>query len=102
MADRPQSDPPTDNLTMLGEAERDAALCRFKALRPDIQHGVTPTKAASAANVPVCTLQRWVARHRKRGLAGLARRRRSDGKTEGALTRAHSCEAASADSPFRC
>ena len=91
MPERPHNDPPTDNLTTLGEAERDAALCRFEALRPHIQHGVTLTEAASAANVPVRTLQRWLARHRKRGLAGLARRRRSDGKTESALTRAHSC-----------
>ena len=34
MPERPHNDPPTDNLTTLGESERDAALCRFKALRP--------------------------------------------------------------------
>ena len=31
MTDRPQSDPPTDSLTTLGEAELDAAECRFEA-----------------------------------------------------------------------
>ena len=40
MTDRPQSDPPSDSLTTLGKAERDAALRRFEALRPHIQHGV--------------------------------------------------------------
>ena len=40
MSDRPQNDPPTDSLTTLGEAERDAALRRFEALRPHLQHGV--------------------------------------------------------------
>ena len=53
MPERPQSDPPTDNLTTLGEAEGDAAVCRFEALRPRLQHGVTLTEAARATNVPV-------------------------------------------------
>ena len=40
MGERPHTDPPTDSLTTLGEAERDAALRRFEALRPHIQDGV--------------------------------------------------------------
>ena len=32
MGERPHTDPPTDSLTTLGEAERDAALRRFEAL----------------------------------------------------------------------
>ena len=53
MAERPQVDPPTDSLTTLAEAERDAALRRFEALRPHLQDGVALTEAATAANVPV-------------------------------------------------
>ena len=78
MSDRPQSDPPTDSLTTLSEDERDAALRRFEALRPHLQDGVALTEAARAANVPVRSLQRWVTRYRKGGLAGLVRRQRSD------------------------
>ena len=33
MTERPQSDPPTDNLAALGDAERDAALCRCEMER---------------------------------------------------------------------
>ena len=78
MPERPHNDPPTDSLTMLAAAERDAALRRFEALCPHIQDGVALTEAARAANVPVRSLQRWVARYRKSGLAGLARQQRSD------------------------
>ena len=77
MPERPQSDPQTDSLNTLAEAERDAALRRFEALRPHIQDGAALTEAARAANVPVRSLQRWVARYRKSGLAGLARQQRS-------------------------
>ena len=40
MAERPHGDPPTDSRTTLAQAERDAALRRFEALRPPIQDGV--------------------------------------------------------------
>ena len=53
MTERPQSDPPTDTLAALGEADRDAALRRFKPLRPRRQDAATLTKAARAASVPV-------------------------------------------------
>ena len=53
MAERPQGDPPTDSLTTLAEAEHDAALRRFEALRPHLQDGVALTEVATAANVPV-------------------------------------------------
>ena len=46
MGARPQVDPPTDSLTTLAEAEREA-------LRPHLQDGVALTEAATAANVPV-------------------------------------------------
>ena len=41
-----QANPPTDSLAGLGEAERDAALCRFEAVRRRLQHGVTLTEVA--------------------------------------------------------
>ena len=74
----PVDHPPTDSLTTLAEAERDAALRGFEALRAHIQDGAALAEAARAANVPVRSVQRWVARYRKSGLAGLARQQRSD------------------------
>ena len=45
--ERPHNDPPTDSLTTLAQAVRDAALRRFEALRPHIQDGVALTEAAT-------------------------------------------------------
>lgn len=78
MSDRPHVDPQTDSLAELPEAERDVAMSRFQALRPHIHDGATLAEAARMANIPVRTMQRWAARYRDGGLAGLARRRRSD------------------------
>ena len=47
MAERPQGDPPTDSLTTMSEAERDAPLCRFEALRPQISEDVVETVASA-------------------------------------------------------
>ena len=41
MTDRPQSHPPSDSLTSLVKAERDAAFCRLKSLLSRLQHGAT-------------------------------------------------------------
>ena len=62
MAERPQSDPPTDSLPAWAEAERDAALCRFKPLRPRLQGGVTlalPASPTSPSAQP-CKSTLWV------------------------------------------
>ncbi|MEM9761708.1 MAG: Mu transposase C-terminal domain-containing protein [Pseudomonadota bacterium] len=51
---------------------------RFEAIRPHVLHGVTIAEAARFASISARTLQRWVARYRTDGVAGLARCRRSD------------------------
>lgn len=78
MPNRPQTDPLSDSLADFSEAERDVAMSRFQALRPHVQDGATLTETAVMANVPIRTIQRWAASYRDGGLAGLARRRRSD------------------------
>ena len=78
MPDCPVTDPLTDSLAELSETEREAAMERFKALKPHIRDGVALTEAARIAHVPIRTLQRWAARYRDDGLAGLARRQRTD------------------------
>jgi transposase len=46
--------------------------------RPHLEDGVPLARAADAAGVPLRTAQRWLARYRRDGLAGLARLGRSD------------------------
>lgn len=65
-------------LTALTDRQRAAAMSRFQVLRPHLQHGVALTAAAAAAGVEYRTVQRWLANYRRDGLAGLARRVRSD------------------------
>jgi putative transposase len=65
-------------LTALTEAARERALARFRVLRPHLEDGVPLTHVAQTAAVPVRTLQRWTAAYRQAGLAGLARKPRTD------------------------
>src|SRR5450755_2472571 len=53
-------------------------MARFAALRPHLQDGVPLARAAGDAGVAVRTAQRWLARYRACGLAGLARASRAD------------------------
>ena len=53
MADRPQSDPPTDNLTTLGRPTAVRRCAGPSPLRPRLQPGVTLNEVAKAANIPV-------------------------------------------------
>jgi len=62
----------------LSEAERRLALARFQHLRPHLEEGVPLAEVARTRGHPLRTLQRWLAGYRGHGLAGLARRRRSD------------------------
>ena len=62
-------------LTEEGQAQ---AMARFAVLRPHLEDGVPLGHAADAAGVPLRTAQRWLARYRRGGLAGLARPRRGD------------------------
>jgi len=65
-------------LTELNEAQRTEAMRRWAVLRPHLDDGVALVAAARAAGVPERTAQRWLARYRSAGVAGLARRGRSD------------------------
>jgi putative transposase len=65
-------------LVQLPEDQRAEAMRRFEVLQPHLEAGVALTAAATAAGVPLRTAQRWLARYRRDGLAGLARGTRSD------------------------
>lgn len=78
MPKRPLTDPLTDRLTALSDAQRTEALRRFNILRSHLVDAVPLTKVARASEVPLRTLQRWVARYRRHGLVGLARAPRID------------------------
>lgn len=66
------------------DAERAETIDRFAVLRPHLEDGVPLTRAAREAGVPFRTAQRWLARYRQGGLAGLLDRPRSDrGRSHG-------------------
>ena len=78
----PQSSPVSHPLAlteMTAEA-REQAIRRYQVLRPHLDDSVLLTQAARDAGVPVRTVQRWLARYRSGGLAGLARTPRSQGR----------------------
>src|SRR3954467_12824439 len=60
------------------EEERQEAMRRFAGLRPPLNDGVPLPEAARDAGVPLRSVQRWLARYRATGLAGLVRATRSD------------------------
>lgn len=66
------------DLTALTDQERELAMTRFRLLRPHLEEGLSLTGAAEAANVTYRTLQRWLSLYQRFGLAGLARKGRSD------------------------
>ncbi len=68
----------TEALTALAENERKRTVTRFGLLRPYLEDGVPLAEIAHEQGVTPRTLERWVARYRSEGLAGLARRRRID------------------------
>ena len=75
---RPLIDPQTDSLTAFSDADRAAAMDRFRVLQPHLEIGVPLTAVAEASSYPVRTLRRWAAKYRGAGLAGLVRRGRAD------------------------
>lgn len=75
---RPLTDPQTDSLTAFSDADRAAAMDRFRVLQPHLQIGVPLTEVADASRQSVRTLRRWAAKYREAGLAGLVRRGRAD------------------------
>lgn len=75
-ADPPPSQtrpPPT-----AGEGLSLQALARWQVLRSHLDDGVALARAAREAGVSPRTAQRWLARYRESGLAGLARAERTD------------------------
>ena len=62
----------------LPAALREGAMHRFAILRPHLEENVALAATAKHADVPLRTVQRWLARYRIEGLAGLARMSRSD------------------------
>src|SRR4051794_918413 len=82
----------------LSEDQRVQAMARLTVLRPHLDDGVPLTRTAAAAGVPLRTAQRWLARFRRDGLAGLTRAPRHD--TAGTeLPLAHGPGQSSTDGP---
>ena len=70
--------PDTTPLCALSDAKRTRALERYGVLQPCMEHAVPLTHVARQQGLPLRTVQRWLAQYRRAGLAGLARRGRSD------------------------
>jgi putative transposase len=66
------------SLAAFTEEERQEAMMRFAVLRLHLNEEVPLAEAARDAGVPLRSAQRWLARYRANGLAGLVRARRSD------------------------
>jgi putative transposase len=62
----------------LSEAERDRALERFQLLCPFLEQGIPLARVARDRGLALRTARRWAALYRRDGLAGLARKARSD------------------------
>ena len=71
----PRRDRPLAGLT---DTQRETAMGRWAVLRPHLEDGVALAVTARAGGVPLRTAQRWLARYRTDGLAGLARTARAD------------------------
>ena len=65
-------------LAAWSEAERERALARFRLLQPCLEAGVPLARLAREQGLALRTAQRWLARYRAAGLAGLARQPRAD------------------------
>ncbi len=65
-------------LSTLSYTRCSRALARFRLLRPYLEDGVPLAEIARDQGLMPRTLERWVARYRSEGLAGLARRKRTD------------------------
>jgi len=72
---QPQDTPP---LAALSPDERMQAMERYRMLQPCVDRNVPLTHVARQHGIPLRTAERWLAQYRREGLAGLARRGRSD------------------------
>jgi putative transposase len=62
----------------LTEEERELAHARYRLLRPFLEGSVPLATVAREHGIPISTAWRWVRRYQEAGLAGLARKERSD------------------------
>jgi hypothetical protein len=62
----------------LSDAERARAFERFELLRPSLEEGVPLARVARDRGLALRTARRWAGQYRREGLAGLARKGRSD------------------------
>jgi putative transposase len=62
----------------LSAARRSEVARRYEVLRPHLEDDVPLARAAREADLPLRTAQRWLARFRQDGTAGLARAERAD------------------------
>jgi putative transposase len=62
----------------LTEDQRKLAMERFAVLQPHLENDVPLTSAARHGEISIRTAERWLARYRQDGLAGLVRATRSD------------------------
>lgn len=67
-----------ESLSDLEECDRQFALERFRMLRPFLEGETTLVQIANLEGLSMRTARRWVARYRRDGLAGLARKARAD------------------------
>jgi putative transposase len=65
-------------LSDLSEAELALAYERFEVLRPSLEQGIPLARLARERGLALRTARRWAALYRRQGLAGLARKGRSD------------------------
>ncbi|HEV8219599.1 MAG TPA: helix-turn-helix domain-containing protein [Streptosporangiaceae bacterium] len=72
------SAPDQTALATFSEPGRAEALRRWEFLRAHLEDGVPLTRVAAQSGIPHRTLQRWLARYRAGGLAGLGRAARAD------------------------
>jgi putative transposase len=67
-----------ESLTQMSGEQRREAMSRFEIIRGYVEGDVSQVELAQSYQVPVKTVQRWVARYRAYGLRGLSRLPRSD------------------------
>lgn len=73
-----RAETPVPRAATLKEGQRQLAMQRFGVLRPHLEEDTPLARAAQDAGIPLRTAQRWLARYRDCGLAGLARTIRGD------------------------
>src|SRR5262245_4589530 len=74
----PRQPQDTTPLAALPPDERTRALERYRIIQPCVEHDIPLTHVARQHDLPLRTVERWLAQYRRYGLSGLSRRGRSD------------------------